>query len=657
MARLASAASSFTAKHDFETGASDAESQHARNDVPHSFLVFHPSGTSDAVINHDYPGQGTAESPYVVEFLPEDASNPLQYPARKKWAITGLLAVATMAVAFASTAYSGGVFEIIVYFQTSTTMAVLGVSLFVLGFAVGPLLWAPLSGLSFSFTFEGQGACLRLTRRGSEEYYGRQIIFFLTYFGLVVFSAGAACAQNIESLVILRFFAGAFGASPITNSGGVIADMFNAKGKSLQPHRIWSSAVDVASLLSERGLAACLYLMAPFLGPSIGPIVGGFLVGKRSQKRVSGAEPDNQQGETEGWRWIEGLTAIFAGVLWVACSLYVPETYAPVLLRRRAAKLSSMTGKIYVSKLDLAATVPRSEEIKTALLRPWILLFREPIVLLASVYLAILYGTLYLLFAAYPVVFQLNRGWSAGTSGLAFVGVAVGMLFAVVYFMGDNAGRYQRVAAASVGGVAPPEARLPPAILGSVLLPVGLFWFAWTNGPEVHWVVPILASTVFAAGLVVVFLALLTYLLDSYTVFAASAMAASAVLRSLFGAAFPLFTPYMYQNLGIHWASMVPAFLALACTPVPLLFYWYGARIRSRCRYAAEAAEVLRTIQAAHELGDASELKAPERVVLPGSLPGSLPVSQSRLLLGDNDRRMSWEVDGEDMVETPEKLT
>lgn len=305
------------------------------------------------------------------------------------------------------------------------------------------------------------------------------------------------------------------------------------------------------------------------------------------------------QGEAEGWRWIEGLMAIFTGVIWLACAAYVPETYAPVLLRRRAAKLSEMTGKVYVSKMDLAATAPRSEQVKTTLLRPWVLLFREPIVLLTSIYLAIVYGTLYLLFAAFPIVFQLNRGWSPGVGGLAFVGVAVGMVAAVGYAMLDNR-RYTRVAEAH-GGAAPPEARLPPAILGSVLLPVGLFWFAWTNGPEVHWVVPIVASAFFAAGLVGVFLSLLTYMIDSYTVFAASVLAANSVLRSLFGAAFPLFTTYMYRDLGIHWASAVPAFLALACMPFPLLFYRYGARIRKRCKYAAEAAEVLERMHAQHQ--------------------------------------------------------
>lgn len=328
--------------------------------------------------------------------------------------------------------------------------------------------------------------------------------------------------------------------------------------------------------------------------------------------------------------------AIFTGVLWLACSLYVPETYAPILLRRRAAKLSQMTGKVYVSKMDLHITATKSEQIKTTLLRPWILLFREPIVFLTAIYLAIVYGTLYMLFAAFPIVFQQQRGWSPGIGGLAFIGVAIGMLFAVAYSMFDNR-RYARVAAAH-GGMAPPEARLPPAIIGSVLLPIGLFWFAWANSPSIHWIVPIIASAFFAAGLVSVFLSLLTYMIDSYTVFAASVLAANSVLRSLFGAAFPLFTPYMYSDLGIHWASTIPAFLALACTPFPLLFYIYGERIRMKCKYASEAAAIFARMmqQAAHQHQQAPAVEAEEELAGPAR-PAGLPVSESRAVLSEDE--------------------
>ncbi|KAI1861010.1 hypothetical protein JX265_009629 [Neoarthrinium moseri] len=507
----------------------DLESQKSRTLTSHFKLLLDQGGVTPEVLAWRYKGQGTEEDPFVVDFLENDPKNPMAFPQWKKWTITIMQAWAVLAVAFVSTAFSGGIIEVIREFQVAQIIAILGISLFVTGFALGPLLWAPLS-----------------------ELFGRQILFFGTYLALTAFNAGAAAAPNIQTLIVLRFFAGTFGSSPLTNAGGVIADMFSA---------------------SERGMATAVFATAPFLGPSIGPIAGGFL------------------GEVS-WRWVEGLMACFTGLLWIICSLFVPETYAPVILRRRAEKLSKLTGHSYMSKLDVGR--PRKtvgQEFRVALTRPWILLFREPIVLMVSLYIAIVYGTLYMLFAAFPIVFQQLRGWSPGIGGLAFLGVAVGMMISVGYSMYDNK-RYARIAAAH-GGLAPAEARLPGAMIGAVLLPIGLFWFAWTNGTNVHWIVPIIASGFFGAGLVLVFLSLLNYLIDSYVIYAASVLAANSVLRSLFGAAFPLFTTNMYKNLGIHWASSVPAFLALACLPFPFLFYRYGEAIRLKCKFAAEAAEVL----------------------------------------------------------------
>lgn len=303
-------------------------------------------------------------------------------------------------------------------------------------------------------------------------------------------------------------------------------------------------------------------------------------------------------GETVGWRWVEGVMAIFTGVLWIIGSLTIPETYAPVILKRRAAEMSRITGKVYKSKIEAERGVKTiGAEFKVALSRPWILLFREPIVLLLSIYMAIIYGTLYMMFAAFPIVFQEERGWSEGIGGLAFIGIAVGMIIAVIGTIPDN-NRYKRAAAASPDGVAPPEARLPPALVGSVALPIGLFWFAWTNYPSIHWIVCIIGSAPFGFGMVLVFLSIMNYLIDSYTIYAASVLAANSVLRSTFGAVFPLFTTYMYDNLGIHWASSVPAFLALMCVPFPFLFYKYGPAIRARCKYAAEAAAIMARMRA-----------------------------------------------------------
>lgn len=146
-------------------------------------------------------------------------------------------------------------------------------------------------------------------------------------------------------------------------------------------------------------------------------------------------------------------------------------------------------------------------------------------------------------------------------------------------------------------GGAAPEARLPPAMIGSLCIPFGLFIFAWTNYPSIHWIVSIIFTAPFGFGMVLVFLSIMNYLIDSYTIYAASVLAANSVLRSMFGAVFPLFTTYMYDNLGIHWASTIPAFLALACVPFPFLLYRYGPAIRKKCKFAREAAEVMGEIK------------------------------------------------------------
>lgn len=387
--------------------------------------------------------------------------------------------------------------------------------------------------------------------------FGRQLLFTTTYAALTAFNAACAGSKNAYTLIILRFFAGAFGSSPLTNAGGVIADMFSAK---------------------QRGIAMSLFAAAPFLGPVLGPIIGGFL------------------GMNAGWKWVMGFLGIFSGAVWIMGSLLIPETYAPVLLRRRAEKLSKLTGKVYRSKIDIdQGKISLKESFKIALSRPWILLFREPIVFLLSLYMAIIYGTLYMMFAAFPIVFQLNRGWNQGIGGLAFLGIMVGMLIAVTYTLWDNK-RYVKVQE-NHGGFAPPEARLPPTMVACVAIPVGLFWFAWSNYPTVHFMAPIAAGVPFGFGMVLVFLGIMNYLIDAYTIFAASVLAANSVMRSLFGAAFPLFTTYMYNNLGIHWASSIPAFLALACVPFPFLFYKYGASIRKRCKFAAQSEAFMRKIQ------------------------------------------------------------
>ncbi|RAH48808.1 MFS transporter [Aspergillus brunneoviolaceus CBS 621.78] len=505
-----------------------------RTRIPHWRMLLDQGAINEEILEFEYPGSGTEEDPYVVSWIPNDCRNPLLFSAARKITITLIVAFSTLTVALTSSTYSGSIKEIVEDLHVSSEVATIGLALFVLGFAVGPIFWAPVS-----------------------EVFGRQTPFMVSFFAMTAFSAGCAGAQNIWTLCILRFFAGSFGSSPFTNAGGTISDMFTAR---------------------QRGLALSLYAAAPFLGPALGPIIGGFL------------------GMSAGWRWVEGFLALLAALIWVLMAVFIPETYAPVLLRQRARRLSQLTSRVYRSKIELdkgAVALPRL--LKTTLSRPWVLLFREPIVLLFALYIAIVYGTLYMFFSAFPIVYEDIRGWNPGVGGLAFLGIMVGMIVGVGATIPANL-HFIKVQDRH-GGFAPPEARLLQCMPGALAIPISQFWFAWTDSPSIHWSVSIIATAPFGFGVILIYLGVMNYLIDSYTIYAASVLAANTVLRSVFGAIFPIIAPYMYSGAGIHWAPSIPAFLSLLCMPAPFLFYRYGASIRQKCKFAAESDRYMRALQ------------------------------------------------------------
>lgn len=283
---------------------------------------------TDEVLHHEYEGHGTYDEPYIVDWLTNDPRNPFLMPQWRKWMMCTVAAFGTLSVSFASTSFSGALPQISDYFHVSDTIATLTVSLFVLGFAIGPMLWAPLA-----------------------ELYGRQVMWVFTFGLMTVFGGASIASQNITTLIVLRAFAGAIGASSIANSAGIVSDIFTAK---------------------DRGLGMTIYCSAPFLGPTIGPIAG------------------NWAAQYLGWRWVDGITVILGATCWIAGMLLIPETYSPRLLQRRATRLTQMTGKQYLSRVEVEKGRKHPSVVfKTAMVRPWKLLFREPIVFIIATYMAI----------------------------------------------------------------------------------------------------------------------------------------------------------------------------------------------------------------------------------------------------------------------------
>jgi len=263
------------------------------------------------------------------------------------------------------------------------------------------------------------------------------------------------------------------------------------------------------------------------------------------------------------------------------------------LLRKKAEKLRKETGeerwKAPIEKSN--KSIPKT--IALSLYRPFQLLFLEPMCFNLCLFSAILLGILYLFFGAFPLVFSTNHGFNLWQNGLTFLGLVIGQFVAVLVnplfrknylhlvaeqrAKSGSEGKHQRPE---------PEFRLPPAIVGGILVPISLFWFGWTTYASVHWVVPIIGSIFFGTGMFLAFQGIWTFLVDAYPAYAASALAANVCARCILAAAFPLFGDQMYTNLGYQWASSLLGFLALAMMPFPYLFYRYGKSLRAKSKFA-----------------------------------------------------------------------
>ncbi|KAG6311175.1 hypothetical protein E4U22_002882, partial [Claviceps purpurea] len=263
----------------------------------------------------------------------------------------------------------------------------------------------------------------------------------------------------------------------------------------------------------------------------------------------------------------------------------------PILLQKKAKNLRKKTGDDrWTAPADkVQRSVVRA--IGQSLLRPFQLLIFEPMCLNLCLFSAILLGILYLFFGAFPLVFGgANHGFNAWQIGLSFTGIMVGMVLGVMtdplWYRVRSKLVDKLEAETGVQGASEPEFRLPPAIMGSLLVPAGIFMFGWSSFPWVHWIVPIIGSCIFAVGNVLVFTSIFTFLVDAYPLYAASALAANAFVRCIFAAAFPLFGVQMYEKLGYQWASSLLAFLTVVMLPFPYIFFRYGKQIRRKSRYA-----------------------------------------------------------------------
>lgn len=460
----------------------------------------------------------------IVQFVDGDKEDPRNLPKWRKWCITFFLGFICLNVALASAIVTGGMTGPMKTFGVSMEVVILSVSLMVIGFGIGPLIFAPLS-----------------------EEVGRRPVYVFTLFLAVIFIIPCAVAKNIGTLLVCRFLDGLFFSAPMCLIGGNLAEM-------------WKT--------DERGVAMSIFSAAPFLGPIIGPLIGGFIF------------------DNAGWRWLYWVLLIISGCVYVPVLVLLPETHHQTLLKKRAKKLRKATGDDTYRAISELQTRSMKEIVNSTLLRPLVLLM-EPIVFLITIYMSVVYGLLYMFFFAYPVVYEEGKGWNDSMTGLMFIPIAIGVVSATVvapYFNNDYNRRAQKYI--DRGEIPPAELRLIPMMIGCWFVPIGLFCFAWTSYPHVHWAGPCISGFACGFGFNQLYNPANNYIVDSYQHYAASGLAAKTFLRSMWGAACPLFTIQMYHRLGYQWASSLLAFIALACCAIPYGFYFFGARIRAKSKYA-----------------------------------------------------------------------
>lgn len=209
------------------------------------------------------------------------------------------------------------------------------------------------------------------------------------------------------------------------------------------------------------------------------------------------------------------------------------------------------------------------------------MLLFSPIVFLTSLYVAVVYGILYLLFTTYTVVFEELYSFSSANVGLSYIATGIGMFMGLILVGASSDRILKRLAARNSGGMKP-EYRLPPLVFLGVLMPIGLFIYGWTAQHRIQWAVPMFGTLLFGIGLIACMICIQTYLIDAFTKHAASAVAANTLLRSILGGLLPLAGLDMYDALGLGWGNSLIGFIALALVPIPLVFYLYGERIRMR---------------------------------------------------------------------------
>jgi len=380
-------------------------------------------------------------------------------------------------------------------------------SIYIAGYLIGPMFWGPLS-----------------------ELYGRRLLFIIAFTGFTICQLASAFSPNAACLLTLRVLSGAFGVCPYMTSGGMITDIWNARA---------------------RGIAMTWFVIAPFLGPALGPITGGYIYDAGLS-----------------WRWTIGVMTILSGTLLLSVIFFAPETYAPLLLKRKAIALRKSSGdERYYASLE-QTTFSLRDIIVKIIARPLKMFFTEPMLAACAMYILYNNGCLYLFFEAYPVIFTEGHHLSAGTSGLMFVPVTIGGVVGLAIYAWIFEPMYLRKLDKVGAKAIQPEERLYMAMWGGPIFAISFFWMGWTSSPSISFWAPMMAGLPNGIAIIIIFISLTNYAIDVYLSVTASMLATMAITRNISALAFPLFARAMFVKMTPPWACTLLGCLATACSAI-----------------------------------------------------------------------------------------
>ncbi|KAK3048833.1 hypothetical protein LTS18_012863, partial [Coniosporium uncinatum] len=371
----------------------------------------------------------------VIRFAHDDPAYPGNWSHRKKFIVVFISCLTVVNSTTTSGLAAGASDVLAAYFHVSNELElVLPTALYLVGYTFGPLVFGPLS-----------------------EQYGRRNISMVAFTLFTIFQMACALAPNWAALNIFRLLIGIAGASPIAVVGGICADVYRTP--------------------EARGRAMAIFMASTTFGPLLGPIISGYM-------------------SVYSWRWSFWVGLIIAGVTWVPLA-FIPESYEPVLLLRKAKRLRKETGDMNIVAPRELEDFTISDIVTKVIARPLKMIVTEPLVAFSCLYLSFVYALFYIFFQAYPIIYKGTYGFTNGEEGLAFLPIGIGACIACAIYLAYDAILRRAKAAGAPWSRSEEFRRLPLACFGGPFVVLSLFWAGWTARPDIHWIVPVLSGITF----------------------------------------------------------------------------------------------------------------------------------------------------------------